>query len=72
MIDTSAGDELEAFIRKLQADGLTIGIARLRDSVREQMQGAGIEQAIGPANFFDRITDGVRAFRQDQEDARRP
>jgi high affinity sulfate transporter 1 len=63
-LDTSAADELLAFIRKLQKQGLTVGFARVRDSVRERMQFAGIEEAIGAANFHDRITDGVRLYQQ--------
>ncbi|HWU55586.1 MAG TPA: sodium-independent anion transporter, partial [Rhizomicrobium sp.] len=64
ILDISAADELLAFIRKLQKDGLTVAVARVRDSVREQMRLAGVEAAIGPANFYDRITDGVRAYQQ--------
>ena len=63
-LDISAGDELLAFIGKLQQQGVTVGVARVRDSVRERMRLAGIEAAIGPGNFYERITDGVRAFRE--------
>jgi high affinity sulfate transporter 1 len=65
-IDASAGDTLLALVKDLQARGITIGFARVLDSVREPMRLAGIEAAVGPSNFFDRITDGVHAFQQGQ------
>ena len=64
VVDTTAADELLALIGKLRAQGLTVGFARVRDSVREQMRCGGIEAAVGPEHFYDRITDGVRAFRE--------
>jgi high affinity sulfate transporter 1 len=64
-IDASAVDALLALVNDLQARGTTVGFARVLDSVRDRMRLGGIEAAIGPAHFFDRITDGVRAFQQD-------
>ena len=61
-IDTSAGDALLNSIKELQGQGITFAFARVRDEVREQMRLAGIEAAVGPAKFFDRVTDGVRAW----------
>jgi high affinity sulfate transporter 1 len=60
-IDISAGDELLSLIKELQQRGITVGFARLRDMVREDMKRAGIEAIVGPNNFYERITDGVRA-----------
>jgi high affinity sulfate transporter 1 len=71
MLDTSAADELLAFIGKLRKSGTTVGFARVHYNVRERMQLAGIEEAIGPANFHDRITDGVRAYQENEVDTRR-
>jgi MFS superfamily sulfate permease-like transporter len=65
-IDSSAGDELGLFLKRLQDDGISIAFARVRDSVRERMRLAGIEVVVGSANFHDRITDGVRAWQQRQ------
>ena len=61
-IDTTASDELLRFIEELQGQGITLAFARLRDEVRERMRLGGIEAAVGPANFYERITDGVRAW----------
>jgi MFS superfamily sulfate permease-like transporter len=65
-IDASASDELAVFLNKLQDHGISIAFARVRDSVRERMQLAGIEGVVGSANFHDRVTDGVRAWQQRQ------
>ncbi len=63
-IDVSAQDALLAFVKKLQDEGLTVGFARVRDEIRERMRAAGIEAIVGPGNFYERITDGVRAFQK--------
>ena len=63
-IDVSACDELLTFIKELQSQGITIAFARVRDSVRENMQLGGIEAVVGSANFYERITDGVCAWRR--------
>lgn len=63
-IDTSACDALLDFIKKMQSQGVSFAFARVRDSVRERMRLAGIEAAIGPTNFYERVTDGARAWQQ--------
>ena len=65
-IDVSACDELLIFIKELQSQGITIAFARVRDAVRENMQLGGIEAVVDPANFYERITDGVDAWRRRQ------
>jgi MFS superfamily sulfate permease-like transporter len=63
-IDISASDELLSLIKKLQTRGLTVAFARVRDVVRDDMRLAGIEAIVGPSNFHERITDGVRDRQQ--------
>ena len=63
-IDVSACDELLAFIKELQSQGVTIAFARVRDAVRDNMQLGGIEAVVDAANFYERITDGVHAWQQ--------
>ena len=63
-IDTSACDTLMRFIKELQSQGITVAFARVRDEVRERMRLAGIEALVGPTNFHERLTDGVRAWRR--------
>jgi MFS superfamily sulfate permease-like transporter len=61
-IDISAGDGLLSLINDLHNRGITVAFARVRDVVRERMRLAGIEAIVGPNNFFERTTDGVRAW----------
>ena len=65
-IDITACDALLDFIKELQSQGITFAFARVRDEVRERMRLGGIEAAVDPANFFERVTDGVRAWQQQQ------
>jgi high affinity sulfate transporter 1 len=60
-IDITAGDTLLNLIKNLQNRGISIALARVRDSVRDDMRLTGIEAIVGPHNFYERITDGVRA-----------
>jgi SulP family sulfate permease len=71
LIDTTAGDALLNAIEELQGQGITLAFVRVRDEVRERMRLGGIEAAVGPAHFFERVTDGVRAW-QDGLDAGSP
>ena len=63
-IDVSASDELLGLIKELQKIGITVAFVRMRDAVRDDMRPAGIEAMVGPDNFYDRTTDGVRAWQQ--------
>jgi high affinity sulfate transporter 1 len=63
-IDASACDALVSSVKQLQSQGITIAFARVRDEVRERMRPWGIEALIGSANFYERVTDGVRAWQQ--------
>jgi anti-anti-sigma factor len=63
-IDVSACDELITFVKHLQSRGITIAFARVRDNVRQDMQLAKIETVVGSADFYERITDGIRAWQR--------
>jgi len=63
-IDTSACDALLNSIKELQSQGITLAFARVRDEVRERMRLGGIEAIVGPTNFYERVTDGVRAWQK--------
>jgi len=60
-IDISASDELLSLIKELKNRGIALAFAHVRDVVRDDMRVAGIESIVGPANFHEQITDGVRA-----------
>jgi MFS superfamily sulfate permease-like transporter len=63
-IDTSACDALVNLIRELQGQGLTFAFARVGDEIRGRMRLGGIEAIVGPTDFHERVTDGVRASLQ--------
>jgi MFS superfamily sulfate permease-like transporter len=63
-IDISAGDELLSLIKDIHKRGITVAFARGRDSVRDDMRRAGIEAIVGPTNFHERTTDGVRTWQR--------
>jgi MFS superfamily sulfate permease-like transporter len=63
-IDSTACDEMLRLVEELRGRGVTLSLARVRDRVREVMRRGGIEAAVGPANFYDRVTDGVRAWQK--------
>lgn len=62
IVDTTALDELSNVIRELQELRITVAFARVRDQVRARMRLEGLEVLVGPDNFYERITDGVRAW----------
>jgi sulfate permease, SulP family len=66
-IDTSACDSLLNMIKELQSQGITFAFARVRDEVRERMRRGCIEAAVGSTNFHERVTDGVRAWQQQEK-----
>ena len=73
LIDTSACDALLSAIKEFQSQGITFAVARVRDAVRERLRLAGIEAVVGSANFYERVTDGVRAWQgQEMRDAVSP
>jgi MFS superfamily sulfate permease-like transporter len=63
-IDVSACDELIAFIKKLKNQRITVAFARVRDSVRHNMQLGKIETVASAVDFYERITDGVTAWQR--------
>jgi len=63
-MDVTAGDELIGGIKELQKMSISIGFVRVRDAVRDDMKRAGIEAMVGPDNFYERTTDGVRSWQQ--------
>ena len=65
-VDTSACDALLDLIKQLQSQGIIFAFARVRDEVRERLRLGGIEAIVGASNFFERVTDGVLAW-QEQE-----
>jgi high affinity sulfate transporter 1 len=65
-IDVSACDALLNLIQELQSQGITFAFARVRDHVRARMRLGGVEAIVGSANFHERVTEGVRAWQQQE------
>ncbi len=65
-VDTSACDALLDLIKELQSQGISFAFARVRDEVRERLRPGGIEAIVGASDFYERVTDGVLAW-QEQE-----
>jgi len=63
-VDTTGCDALLSAIKELQSRGINVAFARVRDEVRERLRLAGIEAAVGSANFYERVTDGARAWQR--------
>jgi high affinity sulfate transporter 1 len=63
-IDVSACDELIRFFKELKNQSVTVAFARVRDPVRQHMQLGKIEDVVGPADFYERITDGITAWQR--------
>jgi high affinity sulfate transporter 1 len=61
-IDSTACDELLRFVATLKGENITLAFARVRDPVRESLRQGGVEAAVGAAGFYERITDGLRAW----------
>jgi SulP family sulfate permease len=67
-IDVSACDELIRFFKELKSRSITVAFARVRDPVRQHMQLGKIEAVVGPGDFYERITDGVTAWKRQKSD----
>jgi MFS superfamily sulfate permease-like transporter len=63
-IDVSACDELIRFFKEQKNQSVTVAFARVRDPVRQHMQLGKIEDVVGPADFYERITDGITAWQR--------
>jgi sulfate permease, SulP family len=63
-IDVSGSDELLGLVKELQGRGISVAFARVRDAVRDDMRLAGIEALVKPDDFYERTTDGVRAWQR--------
>jgi MFS superfamily sulfate permease-like transporter len=63
-VDTTASDALLNAIKDLRTHDVSFAFARVRDEVRDRLRLAGVEGAVGPTSFYERVTDGVRAWQQ--------
>jgi high affinity sulfate transporter 1 len=63
-VDTTASDVLEDLDEALNARGISLVFAELKDPVREKIERYGLTRTIDPNHFFPTIEAAVAAFRQ--------
>jgi high affinity sulfate transporter 1 len=62
-VDTTASDVLEELDEALNADGISLVFAELKDPVRRKIERYGLTRTIDPRHFFPTIESAVAAFR---------
>jgi high affinity sulfate transporter 1 len=64
-VDTTASDVLEDLDEELNARGISLVFAELKDPVRRKIERYGLTRTIDPGHFFPTIGAAVKAFRQE-------
>ena len=62
-VDTTASDVLEDLDISLNAQGISLVFAEMKDPVREKIERYGLARTINPDHFFPTIEAAVAAFR---------
>jgi high affinity sulfate transporter 1 len=63
-VDTTAADMLEDLDEALNAQGISLVFAELKDPVREKIERYELTRTIDPAHFFPTVGAAVAAFRE--------
>jgi MFS superfamily sulfate permease-like transporter len=64
-VDTTASDVLEDLDEELNAQGISLVFAELKDPVRRKIERYGLTRTIESRHFFPTIGAAVKAFRQE-------
>ena len=64
-VDTTASDMLEDLDEALNAQGISLVFAELKDSVRAKIERYGLTRTIDPRHFFPTLESAVAAFRHE-------
>src|SRR5215471_10758232 len=64
-VDTTASDVLEDLDEELNARGISLVFAELKDPVREKIERYGLTRTIDPRHFFPTIDAAITAFREE-------
>jgi high affinity sulfate transporter 1 len=64
-VDTTASDVLEDLDEALNARGISLVFAELKDPVREKIERYGLTRTIDPRHFYPTIEAAVAAFQQE-------
>jgi high affinity sulfate transporter 1 len=64
-VDTTASDVLEDLDEALNAQGISLVFAELKDPVRDKIERYGLTRTIDPRHFFPTLESAVAAFRHE-------
>jgi high affinity sulfate transporter 1 len=64
-VDTTASDVLEELDESLNADGISLVFAELKDPVRHKIERYGLTRTIDPGHFYPTIESAVAAYRRE-------
>jgi high affinity sulfate transporter 1 len=64
-VDTTASDVLTELDEKLNAQGISLVFAELKDPVRRKIERYGLTRTIDPHHFFPTIESAIAAFRDE-------
>jgi high affinity sulfate transporter 1 len=64
-VDTTAADMLEDLDEELEAKGISLVFAEMKDPVRAKVERYGLTRQIDPERFFPTLTAAIRAFRHE-------
>ena len=64
-VDTTASDVLEDLDEALNAEGISLVFAELKDPVRDKIERYGLTRTIDPRHFYPTLESAVAAFRQE-------
>jgi MFS superfamily sulfate permease-like transporter len=67
-VDTTAADMLEDLDQELNAKGISLVFAEMKDPVREKVERYGLTRTIDPTHFFATLDEAVAAFRERSAD----
>jgi len=63
-VDTTAADMLEDLDNALNAEGISLVFAEMKDPVREKVERYGLTRTIDPAHFYPTLDDAVSEFQR--------
>jgi len=64
-VDTTASDVLEDLDEALNAQGISLVFAELKDPVRRKIERYGLTRTIDPHHFYPTIESAIAAFRDE-------
>ena len=64
-MDTTAADMLEELDQAINAKGVSLVFAELKDPVRSKLERYGLTRTIDPAHFFPTLDAAIAAYRKE-------